>query len=66
MKKYHFTVELIWSDDSSVSFEVNLEGSEHKVMGTLMWITRGSLMASNACRSTAYRDDGFDVVSYVK
>ena len=66
MKKHHFTVELIWSDDSSVSFDVNLEGSENQVMGLLMWITRGSLMASEACKSIAYRDDGFDVVSYVK
>lgn len=66
MKKYHFTVELIWSDDSNVSFEVNLEGAEHEVMASLMWITRGTLMASSANRSTAYRDDGFDVVSYKK
>lgn len=66
MKKYHFTIVLNWSDHSSESFEISLEGPEFKVMSSLMWITRGSLMASGACMSVAYRDDGSDVVSYVK
>lgn len=61
-----FTVELTWNDESETMFEVQLEGAEHKIMSTLMWITRGSLMASGAHRATAYNEEGFDVVSYIK
>lgn len=61
-----FTVELTWKDESETMFEVQLEGAEHEIMATLMWITRGSLMASSAHRATAYNEDGFDVVSYIQ
>lgn len=62
----NFTIELIWNDESKTMFETTIKGKEHEIMGTLMWITRGSLMASGACRATAYNDQGFDVVSYVQ
>ena len=61
-----FTIFLTWNDDSEINFEVKLEGQEHEIMATLMWITRGSLMASSAKRAVAYNEEGFDVLSYIK
>lgn len=60
-----FTIELTWKDRSETMFEVELTGKKHHIMAELMWITRGTLMASGACRSIAYNEDGFDVVSYI-
>ena len=61
-----FTVFIVYSDDSEFNFEVTLEGSENEIRGELMMIVRGTLMASGACRATAYNEEGFDVVSYVQ
>ena len=61
-----FTIFLEWNDSSSTSFEVTIEGRDHEIMSTLMWITRGTLMASSAKRSIAYNEEGFDVVSYIQ
>lgn len=64
--KHSFFVEVIYADDSSFSFNVEMEGTGNEVNAQLMMITRGTLMASGAVRSTAYREDGFDVCSYCK
>ncbi len=61
-----FTVKLAWEHDSDTSFKVNLEGKDYEILSTIMWITRGTLMASNATRATAYNEDGFEAVSYIK
>lgn len=61
-----YTIELTWNDESETMFEVELTGAEHHIMATLMWITRGTLMASGAKRSIAYDEEGFDVLSYIK
>lgn len=66
MDKHKFTIELTWNDDSNTYFDVTLEGDEHQYMALLMWITRGTLMASSAIKSVAYNEDGFDVCSYVR
>lgn len=64
--KHSFFVEVIYGDDSSFSFNVEMEGTDNEVIAQLMMITRGTLMASSAVRATAYRQDGFDVCSYCK
>lgn len=61
-----FTVELTWKDESETMFNVEIDGKEHEVIAVLMWVTRGSLMASNAQRVIAYNEEGFDVVSYIR
>ena len=61
-----FTIELRWKDESKTMFAVEIDGKEHEVMASLMWVTRGSLMASNAQSATAYDEEGFNVVSYIK
>ena len=61
-----FTIELTWKDESETMFSVEMDGKEHDVMAALMWVTRGSLMASNAQSVTAYDEEGYDVVSYIK
>lgn len=61
-----FTIELTWKDESETMFNVEIDGKEHEVMAVLMWVTRGSLMASNAQSVIAYDEEGFDVVSYIK
>lgn len=66
MDKHKFTIELTWNDDSNTYFDVTLEGEEHQYMALLMWITRGTLMASSAIKCVAYNEDGFDVCSYVR
>lgn len=61
-----FTIELTWKDGSETMFNAEIDGKEHEVMAVLMWATRGSLMASNAQRATAFNEEGFDVLSYIK
>lgn len=65
MKK-RFFVEIEYADKSLFNFNVELEGSTGNILATLMMITRGTLMASMGNKATAYNEDGFDVVSYIK
>lgn len=61
-----FKIFLTWNDDSETNFEVKLEGKEYEIMARLMWITRGSLMASSANRAVAYNEEGLYVLSYIQ
>lgn len=65
-EKHNFYVECVYDDDTEFNFNVEIEGKEHEVMSILMQITRGTLMASSATTSTAYREDGFPLISYRK
>ena len=65
MSEKEFFIELVYSDDSCANFSVKVSGREHEIFALLQMITRGTLMASCASRATCYRDDGFDVCSYV-
>lgn len=62
--KVHFSFE--YDDDSEWNFEglFELEGSEYPA--AVMMVTRGTLMASNAIKGTAYREDGFPICEYIK
>lgn len=61
-----FNVEIIYEDESSFNFDVELEGSWNTIQSELMMITRGTLMASTAVKAVAYNDEGFDVCSYIR
>lgn len=61
-----FTIELEWNDKSSTFFDVIVTDKPHEYMATLIWITRGSLMASSAKRAICYNEEGFDVCSYIQ
>lgn len=65
MKKHTFTIDIEYSDESNFTFDVILTGSEYEIKSELMKITRGTLMASSAYKATAYRQDGFPILSYV-
>lgn len=62
--KHKFYVEIVYKDNSSFHFSVELSGTESEVKGSLMMITRGTLMASLAHRSIAYTEDSKIVCSY--
>lgn len=62
--KHKLYVEIVYSDESEFHFDVEIEGKEHEVMSMIMQITRGTLMASSGTTATAYREDGFPIVSY--
>ena len=64
-KKHRFFVDLIYNDNTSTDFYVELEGKEHEIMALLDMITRGTLRASSAYQATAYRLDGFPICSYI-
>lgn len=64
--KYTATIVLEYSDGSDMTFDVTIEGDEHDIVASLLMITRGTLMASMACKATCYKSDGFDICSYVK
>lgn len=64
--KNRFFIELVYSDDSEFGFNVEIDGSPSAVVAQLMMITRGTLMASMACRATCYNSEGFDVCAYTK
>lgn len=61
-----FFVEVEYNDESIFNFNVEIEGSETEIIGSLMMITRGTLMASSGSNATAYNEDSFPVCSYRK
>lgn len=65
MEKIKFYVEIEYKDSSSFHFDVEFDSDDRNVLGSLMMITRGTLMASSAYRAIAYGQDGFDVCSYI-
>lgn len=60
------TIVLEYSDESETSFDVTMQGSECAIVGTLLMVTRGTLMASIAKKATCYKEDGFELCSYIK
>lgn len=64
--KQKFTLELEWKDGSNAFADIQVEGKDHEIAGILLWICRGSLMASNAEKSTMWNDQGFEFCSYLK
>ena len=65
-KKVTVTIIIEYSDESEFNFDVTMEGKEYDVVANLMMITRGTLMASMARKATCYRNDGFEICSYIK
>ena len=63
--KHKFFVEIVYNDKSYFNFSVELNGTEAEVMGSLMMITRGTLMASSAHRAIAYNEEGAILCSYI-
>lgn len=61
-----YFIEIVYSDDSSFSFEVTFPTKEDESHAALDLITRGTLMASSAHRATCYKEDGFEVCAYIK
>lgn len=64
--KTKVTIVLEYSDGSETNFDVTIEGEEYQRQGTLMMITRGTLMASIAKKATCYKSDGFELCAYIK
>lgn len=60
------TVFLTYNDDSEVCFLFDCDESENSALALLMMVCRGALMASLACKVTAYNEEGFDICSYSK
>lgn len=65
MEEKYF-VELTYSDDSTMSFDVVLSDSHRNNVAMLYMIARGTLMASMARSVCAYDYDGFSVAAYIK
>ena len=63
---YKFYVCVSYDDGSEFGFDVHIEGRESSVVASMMMITRGTLMASSASKAVCYKDDGFDLCSYVR
>lgn len=64
--KYTATIEIEYRDGTGFTFEVTIEGKEHEVVANLLMITRGTLMASSGHKATCYKDDGFELCSYIR
>lgn len=64
--KEKFNVEIVYEDESSFDFDVELEGSCFEITDHLKLIARGTLMASSAVKATVYNDEGFDVCGFMK
>lgn len=63
--KETMTIVIEYSDKTEFTFDVTIQGKEHEIVGELMMITRGTLIASNAVKATCYRNDGFELCSYI-
>lgn len=64
-KDYKFHVCVSYVDDTEFDFDVHISGRESSVVASMMMITRGVLMASSAYIATCYKEDGFDLCSYI-
>ncbi len=64
--KMTVTIFIEYSDSTEFNFTVTMEGKEHEIIASLLMITRGTLMASNAKKATCYKDDGFELCSYLQ
>lgn len=64
--KYKGTLNLEWADGSECFAEVSVEGEPHEVTGVMIWICRGSLMASGAEFATMWNEEGFEICKYCK
>lgn len=64
--KFTATIVIEYSDGSETTFDVTMTGLENHIVGTLLMITRGTLMASIAKKATCYNLDGFEICSYIK
>lgn len=64
--KYTATIEIEYNDNTGFSFEVTIEGKEHEIVANLLMITRGTLMVSSGHRAICYKNDGFELCSYVR
>ena len=64
--KYTATIVLEYSDGSDMTCDVTIEGEEHDIVASLLMITRGTLMASIACKATCYKPDGTILCVYTK
>lgn len=63
---YNATIFIEYGDGSGFNFDVSISGMEHEIVASLMMITRGTLIASNAVKATCYKPDGFELVQYVQ
>ena len=59
-------IEIQYSDGTEFHFNVEVEGKECDKVATILMITRGTLIASNGTRATAYNEEGFDICSYIR
>lgn len=59
------TIVVEYNDKSEFTFDVTMQGTENEIIGNLMMITRGTLIASNARKATCYKNDGFELCSYI-
>jgi len=64
--KQEVTIELIYSDGSSVYFDVTSVEPEDSAIATFMMITSGTLQASMAKQAKCYKKDGFELCSFIK
>lgn len=65
MRKMRFQENTI-KDLGTLNRGQSRTGEEHEIIASLLMITRGTLMASMACKAICYKPDGFEVCSYVK
>lgn len=65
-REFKVTIVVEYSDQSEFTFDVTMQGLESSVIANLLMITRGTLMASMAKKATCYKDDGFELCSYIK
>lgn len=63
---YNATIFIEYKDGTGFNFEVSISGTECEIVASLMMITRGTLMSSNAYKATCYKPDGFELCSYVQ
>lgn len=60
-------VEIEYEDESSFSFDVIPHSIKDSAkVAEIMMITRGTLMASNGVKATAYNDQGFEICAYTR
>jgi len=64
--KYTATIVMEYKDGTEMTFDVTIEGKEHEIVASLQMITRGTLMASTCNKATCYKQDGFEICSYIK
>lgn len=64
--KYNAKIKLKYKNGTEINYNVTVDNKNQSIIRSLMIITRGTLMESNAQKATCYNTDGYIICEFIK